>query len=57
MRVDGENVTALEMLKLRARKVQRFSMNGFWNNIGCLFRILPLFFWIQGYGKRKRHKR
>ena len=42
MRVDEENGIYVVMGKVRLRKVWRFSLNGFWKNIGCLV-LAPTF--------------
>ena len=36
IKMDEGNGKAVGMVNGRARKVRRFSSNGFWKNIGCL---------------------
>ena len=36
MRVDEDHWRSMGMGRVSIRKVQRFSSNKFWNNIGCL---------------------
>ena len=42
IRVDEENRIVMGMGKVRIRKIQRFSSNWFWKNIGC-FMLDPAF--------------
>ena len=46
VRVDEDNKRALGMGKVGIRKAQRFSINEFWKNIGCL--VLSYTFVIGG---------
>ena len=55
IRVGSENGKA--MGRVRIRKFWQFSINKYWNNIGCL--ILTHNFGVGGldYGRRRREKR
>ena len=57
MKVDEENGESVGMVNGWARKVQQFSINEFWKNIGCLILAPNFGLGVQGYGIRRIHKR